>query len=103
MSSLKTDIAALQQELDSSIPGDARKLMQRSVQRVVESAIAESALGAGEEFPMFSLPNVVGNAVSSEELLANGPLVVSFYRGGWCPFCNLELRAYQTLLDDIRQ
>ena len=60
-------------------------------------------LTVGDYFPQFSLPNVVGNAVSSEEMLAEGPLVVSFNRGGWCPYCSLEMRAYQTHLADIRR
>lgn len=103
MSNLKADIAALNLELDQGTHEEADKLLKRAVQRVSESGIVESALGVGDYFPQFSLPNVVGDAISSAELLAEGPLVVCFYRGGWCPYCNLELRAYQGILREIHE
>jgi len=93
MSSLKEDLAALHQELAASMPEDAIKILKRSTQRAGASSTTDSNVTVGDQFPHFSLPNVVGNAISSEDLLAQGPLVVSFYRGGWCPYCNLELRA----------
>jgi peroxiredoxin len=102
MGSLKADLVALRQELASSTPEDVSKVLQRATQRLVESGIADSASGVGDRFPDFALPNVVGNAISSQDLLRMGPLVVSFYRGGWCPYCNLELRAYQAILPEIR-
>ena len=55
----------------------------------------KNALGVGDTAPMFELPDADGNTVSLAEVLKNGPAVVSFYRGAWCPFCNLELRAMQ--------
>lgn len=102
MGSLKADLAALRQEMGSSVPEDVSKTLQRATQRLVESGMVESASRVGDRFPEFALPNVVGNAINSKDLLKMGPLVVSFYRGGWCPYCNLELRAYQQLLPEIR-
>jgi peroxiredoxin len=52
--------------------------------------------------PAFALPNADGATVRSGDLLGNGPLIVTFYRGGWCPYCNLELRTYQAQLDRLR-
>jgi peroxiredoxin len=57
--------------------------------------IASHALKVGDSAPDFLLPDAHGRLVSSEQLRRDGPLVVSFYRGGWCPFCNAELRALQ--------
>jgi peroxiredoxin len=51
------------------------------------------ALHAGDRLPDFTLPNADGGIVSSASLLARGPLVLSVFRGGWCPFCTLELKA----------
>lgn len=62
----------------------------------------ENALKVGQQAPSFSLPNPDGNLVSSTELLAKGPLVVTFYRGSWCPYCNLQLRALQAQLGEIQ-
>jgi peroxiredoxin len=51
--------------------------------------------------PAFELKNAVGEMIKSDDLLANGPVIISFYRGAWCPYCNLELAAYQEVLEDI--
>ncbi|MCZ6829521.1 MAG: peroxiredoxin-like family protein [Gammaproteobacteria bacterium] len=101
MGSLKEGFAALQMELAASLPEEANKLLKQATQRLVDGALINLLITVGDKFPQFSLPNVVGNAINSEDLLGQGPLVVSFYRGGWCPYCNLELRAYQAVLDDI--
>ncbi|QLL64153.1 AhpC/TSA family protein (plasmid) [Sinorhizobium mexicanum] len=59
--------------------------------------VASHALQVGDTAPDFLLPDAHGRLHSSEHLRGEGPLVVSFYRGGWCPFCNAELRALQAL------
>ncbi len=64
-------------------------------------ATAASALKAGAKFPRLSLPNQKGEIVDLSTLMAATPLIVTFYRGGWCPYCNLELRAYQPALPQI--
>lgn len=56
---------------------------------------------AGDILPALALPNAVGETVDLRALAALGPLVISFYRGGWCPYCNLELRSYQQRLGDF--
>lgn len=61
----------------------------------------EKALKAGDRAPDFTLPNPSGRPVSLGGLLRTGPAVVTFYRGGWCPYCNLQLRAYQQVLGKI--
>jgi len=59
--------------------------------------VASGALQVGDAAPDFLLPDAHGRLHSSEYLRGDGPLVVSFYRGGWCPFCNAELRALQAV------
>lgn len=75
--------------------------MADDVTAVAASGLVERALDVGTTFPSFELPDATGGTVRSEDLLADGPLVVSFYRGGWCPYCNLELAALQQRLGDI--
>ena len=58
----------------------------------------DNALKVGQSAPEFTLPDVFGNKVSLNSLLSEGPVVISFYRGEWCPFCNLELRALEEAL-----
>lgn len=48
------------------------------------------------------MPNHLGNIVNLETLRKKGPVVIAFYRGGWCPYCNLELRAYQSMLPETK-
>jgi peroxiredoxin len=102
MGGLKAEIAQMRADLEGSQSDEVRKILQRSIQRLAESGAVDAAIGVGEMFPHFSLPNAGGDAVSSEDFLARGPLVVCFYRGGWDPYCNLELRAYQAILGDLR-
>jgi peroxiredoxin len=75
--------------------------MERATAELIESGQAQRAKKAGDAAPEFSLKDPEGNPVSSRELLAKGPLVVSFYRGVWCPYCNLELQALQAALPEI--
>ncbi len=62
-----------------------------------------SALNVGAKMPAFSLSDEKGNMVSSDDLLKTGNLVVVFYRGAWCPYCNLYLRSLQKSLPDIEK
>lgn len=75
--------------------------MERATNELIESGQAQRAKKAGDMAPVFLLNDPAGNPVSSRELLAKGPLVVSFYRGVWCPYCNFELQALQASLAGI--
>ena len=75
----------------------------REIEALVRSGIAASGLRAGVLAPDFTLPNVDGRPVTLYALLAQGPVVLTFYRGEWCPYCNLQLRAYQAGLPQIRE
>ncbi len=56
----------------------------------------------GERAPDFVLPDATGAKVALSDRLEAGPVVVSFYRGAWCPYCNTELQALQGALDSIQ-
>jgi peroxiredoxin len=75
--------------------------MRRATAELINGAQAQGAKKAGDKAPSFTLRDPDGNPVSSRDLLAKGPLVVSFYRGVWCPYCNLELQALQSVLPEI--
>ncbi len=75
--------------------------MDKAQQALKDSRIAERALAAGNDASDFMLPNARGEQVSSEVLRQQGPIVVSFYRGGWCPYCSLELKALQSVNAEI--
>jgi peroxiredoxin len=70
--------------------------MHRATAELIASGAADRAKQVGDKAPSFSLKDPEGNIVSSAELLPKGPLIVSFYRGVWCPYCNIELQALET-------
>jgi peroxiredoxin len=75
---------------------------ERGIEELRAEGLERDALKAGELAPGFTLPDATGKPVSLSERLRDGPLVLKFYRGGWCPYCNLELRAYQQALALLR-
>lgn len=85
----------------SALPEEEAQTVAGSFEKLYASQIAAHAIKVGDVAPDFTLPNVTGDPVSLQETLRNGPLVLSFYRGGWCPFCNLELHALQSRLPEI--
>jgi peroxiredoxin len=77
----------------ASMPKEVLDVLMAATGDVIKSQIAEKSLPVGAKLPSFELPDATGAIVSSAKLLAEGPLVVVFYRGGWCPYCNIHLRA----------
>ena len=80
---------------------EALDTMQRATAELIASGQAQRAKKAGDAAPEFIFRDLDGKQVASRDLLAKGPLVVSFYRGVWCPYCNLELQALQDTLPEI--
>ena len=101
--SLQTKLDAFKTDFEAgrppySVPRSVIEIMHRATDELIASAAAARALKAGDTAPPFVLNDQDGTPVSSAALLAQGPLVVSFYRGVWCPYCNLELQALQEAL-----
>jgi peroxiredoxin len=71
--------------------------------RLRSENFADRALKPGAPAPDFILPDAQGNPVRLHGLLRSGPVVVVFYRGGWCPHCNIHLRGFQRALPDLRK
>jgi peroxiredoxin len=84
-------------------PRVAVDAFHKSTDELIASGQAQKALKAGDRAPSFSLPDPDGKLVSSSELRAKGPLVVTFYRGVWCPYCNFDLQAIEAAAAEIRQ
>ncbi|HZB93061.1 MAG TPA: peroxiredoxin-like family protein [Stellaceae bacterium] len=86
-----------------NIPRSVVETMHRATRELIQSGAARRARKAGETAPSFVLEDAEGKRVSSKALLATGALVVSFYRGLWCPYCNMELEALQAALPEFRR
>lgn len=83
------------------VPAERQAVMDGHVAHLEASGIGRTALQVGDKAPAIVLPNAQGGTFDVATLLAKGPVIVTFYRGGWCPFCNLELKAYQAVLPRI--
>lgn len=92
----------LMQDFFSSIPEDAQQTVGGAFEKLMTSDVAEKAPITGDYAPDFELPNVRGGSTCLTEKLEQGPVVLSFYRGGWCPFCNLEFKALSEILPEIK-
>ena len=99
----------LQQQIDefiaegaSWLPADLLQDLLRPIWQLTNSGAAEQALKEGAQAPDFILPDARGNAVRLSHLLAQGPVVMTFYRGQWCPYCHMMLRAYQQALPQLQ-
>jgi peroxiredoxin len=78
-----------------NVPPSVIETMHRATAELIASGAAQHARKAGDVAPSFSLKDPEGNVVTLAELLKKGPVVLSFYRGVWCPYCNMELQALE--------
>ena len=106
--SLQTKLDAFKADFEAgkppyNVPYSVIETMHRATAELIASGAAQKALKAGDKAPAFTLNDPEGKPVSSSDLLRQGPLVVTFYRGVWCPYCNMELQALQAALPDIRE
>src|SRR5271155_1760855 len=99
--SLKDSIAAFTANMAKKAPAEVIATLGAEIRKLAESGIAAGALQVGAKAPGFALPDARGKLVTLSGVLARGPAIVTFYRGGWCPFCDLQLRSYQGVLAQI--
>jgi len=100
---LKSQLDAFTKELLEDVGGDAEKLFAGQIDQARKFRIPELGLSVGASAPNFSLPDATGATVELNHLIASGPVVLTFYRGGWCPYCNIQLRAYQGILNELKK
>ncbi|NOT42207.1 MAG: AhpC/TSA family protein [Alphaproteobacteria bacterium] len=89
-------------DLRAKIGEPFKSLSDGVVRRLIDAQSTEHALKPGDKCPVFAMPSADGAIVTSADLLAKGPLVLSFYRGKWCPFCSAELEALHQASGEIR-
>lgn len=99
---LTKEIENYKTAFSEKVPAEIKKVMASATDTLSKSGLVESAPKSGDILKVFTLPNQNGENVSLASLLSKGPVIVTFYRGGWCPYCNLELKAYQEQLESIK-
>jgi peroxiredoxin len=100
---VQSELDVLQEKSNAQVPAALLEAGRQGNEELEASGILDRALAVGATMPAFTLPDAHGNSVSSEKLLSQGPLVVIFYRGAWCPFCNLYLSSVQKYLPQIEE
>ena len=88
-------LAAMRAKFKQDIPEAAMATMKAATAELEQSGIVAHALNVGDSAPDFTLPNAAGDPVALASLLKKGPVVVVFYRGHWCPYCNVNLTMMQ--------
>jgi peroxiredoxin len=99
---LRDELQAVYDEGQRVWPAPAREIIARTSADLAATGMERDALGAGDRAPAFELPSASGGRVALEALLTQGPVVLTFYRGAWCPYCNVALRGLQQSHDAIR-
>ncbi|KAL7894220.1 thioredoxin-like protein [Trichoderma sp. SZMC 28014] len=100
-STLASQLSATAEGISKNVAAPVVSSINESIDGLKATFNINSAIQVGASLPAFKLPNALGNEVTSESLLANGPVLITFYRGDWCPYCNLALRSLQLHLDEF--
>jgi len=101
--SYKAGLTELRSQLKEMLQQEALNVFDADASYLQESHTSILKLKAGDKAPGFSLPNATGKTVSLKDELQTGAVVLIFYRGNWCPYCNLQLSQYQQILDEIKE
>ena len=99
--SLAAQLEATLNDMMGNAPDEVKDISAKAFAEIYEKNPAANALKTGDRAPDFTLPNAKGGRLNLGQALESGPVVLNFYRGGWCPFCNLEFRALSQALPDI--
>ncbi|WP_445354184.1 peroxiredoxin-like family protein [Microbulbifer sp. EKSA008] len=100
--SLQDKLDAFKEVFKQQAPEGAFEAFARSSRELAASGQVERSIKVGEKVPYFTLPDSEGNDLVLEELLAKGPVILTFYRGVWCPYCNIELQALEEVTAEIK-
>ena len=101
--SLQAKLDAFRADFETNIaPPAAVAIIHKAPEDLIASGQPDRALKAGDIAPDFTLPDANGSMVSLSALLTAGPVVVTFYRGVWCPYCNIDLKAIEETADAVR-
>jgi peroxiredoxin len=103
MPTLSDRLASMREKSATTLKPEISQLIERHIAELRNSHGGNRPLQIGASAPPFSLKDMDGNTVSSTELLRRGPLVVSFFRGTWCPYCNEELKALNDTVESFRR
>jgi peroxiredoxin len=100
---LADQLDSLTAKLRAMVPAERLAVVDLAAEELIHSGLASRALKAGDRAPSFELPDGDGMLWRSDDLLCSGPLVIVFYRGRWCAYCNAQLSALQKIHPQIAE
>jgi peroxiredoxin len=100
---LRDALDARKAEFEKTASAEKIEEYEKGIESVIASGMLVAALKVGDTAPDFTLKNTVGEEVNLANLPKNGPVVLTWYRGSWCPYCNIALQAYQRKLPEIQK
>jgi peroxiredoxin len=100
---LAEKIEKINQSFSRMMSQDDLHSLRDEIKKLAESGLAERALKIGASIPECILPNERNEEIDVHSILRTQPVIISFFRGQWCPYCNLELRAFQEVLPVIKK
>jgi peroxiredoxin len=99
---VRRELEQFRETSSKDAPPDRVRAYEQGIEELRKSGVTDRALKVGDRAPDFELPDATGKIVKLSERLARGPVVVTWYRGGWCPYCNIALRGFQKRMPEIR-
>lgn len=106
---MKTEKKSLKEQLDAKkaafnekADDEKKRIYAEGLEAVKNSGVLENAKNLGDDAIDFTLKNALGNDVNLKDYLAKGPVVLIWYRGGWCPYCNITLHELQEQMPNFK-
>ena len=103
MKTLREELSAFSEEIAKNAPDEALQIIGQEIEKFYKTGISEKALNVGNNVPDFELEDSYGNVISLDSMVALGPAVISFNRGNWCPFCNIDFKHMQKNITPIEE
>jgi peroxiredoxin len=98
---LQTQLDKIKAEFAKTGPPEMLRVFEEGIETLREAGVGREAPKVGDPAPLFALPDATGKSVNLRDLLKQGPVVLAWYRGGWCPYCNVTLQALQNELPEF--
>jgi peroxiredoxin len=100
--SLQVELDAKKAAWENNATDEKKKLYADGIEVVITDGILEKAKNIGDNAPNFTLKNATGETVELNDYLKKGTVILTWYRGGWCPYCNLTLHSLQEALPSFQ-
>lgn len=100
---LEEQVKQTRDSIMERMPTEIMQVFENSISEIRANKLKENALQVGAKIPNHSLTDVDGDTVKLKSFIQYDYLILNFYRGGWCPYCNMELREYERLVNDFKE